>query len=206
MCALLALSYTHCSEVDEAPSQTCNLGNTSEELSLELAWILAGSIWKMTRADGAWWTGSFDHLQRSTKHRNTPVCAIAAVGLLSLGAAIDQPEQVLCVSGMLACSKTCFKKHSWQCKKRNSFSVSSFDCFGVYVCWEREKAMYSGWVYITAGGMLLHLRWTSAKAINIKCRKFSSSVQKYRPVMPKLQPHCSPSSQACTRILVLVQV
>lgn len=178
MCALLSLSYTDCSEVDEEPSQTCDLGNTSEKLSLELAWILAGSIWKMTHADDAWWTVSFDHLQRSTKHRSTPVYAVAAVGLLSPGAAVDQPDQVLCVSGMLAWSKTCFKKHSWQCKKRNSFSVSSFGCFGVYVCWEWESAVYSGWVYITAGDMLLHLRWTSAKAVNFKCRKFSSSVQK----------------------------
>lgn len=53
MCALLSLSYTDCSEVDEEPSQTCDLGNTSEKLSLELAWILAGSIWKMTHADDA---------------------------------------------------------------------------------------------------------------------------------------------------------
>lgn len=50
--------------------------------------------------------------------------------------------------------------------------------------------MYSGWVYITAGDMLLHLRGTSAKAVNFKCRKFSSSVQKCHPVMPKLQTHC----------------
>lgn len=86
MCALLSLSSTDCSEVDEAPSQTCDLGNTLEELSLEVAWILAASIWKMTHADDARWADSSDHLQRSMKHRNTLVCA---VGLPSLGAPID---------------------------------------------------------------------------------------------------------------------
>lgn len=68
-----------------------------------------------------WWAGSFDQLQRFMKHRNTPACAVATVEFLGLRAAVDQPEQVLCVSGMLVWSKTCFKKHSWQCKKRNSF-------------------------------------------------------------------------------------
>lgn len=146
VCALLSLSCTGCSDIHEAPNQTHDLGNTPEELSLELAWILTGSIWKVTHADDVWWTDSFDQLQRSMEHRNTPVCAVAAVGLLILGAAIDQPEQVLCVSGMLAWSKTCFKEHSWQCKNRNSLSVSSFDCFGVYVCWKWE-AMYSDSVH-----------------------------------------------------------
>lgn len=127
----------------------CVLGSTWEEPGLELAWIMAASIRRVARADDAGWTDSSDHLQRSLRHRNTPVCAIAAVGLLSLGAATDRPEQVVCVSGTLAWSKTGFRKHSWQCKKRNSFSVCSFDCFGVCVCWEQE-ALYSGWVYIPA--------------------------------------------------------
>lgn len=35
------------------------------------------------------------------KHRNTPACAVATVGFLGLRAAVDQPEQVLGVSGML---------------------------------------------------------------------------------------------------------
>lgn len=144
MCAPLSLSYTDCSEVDEAPSPDVWLGQhsrgTEPRTSLDPGWLhLESDTSRWCLMKWQIWSAA-----KICEAQEYPSVCCTAVGLLSLGAAMDQPEQVLCVSGMLAWSKTCFKKHSWQCKNRNSFSVSSFDCFGVYVFGNERLCILAG--------------------------------------------------------------